>query len=66
MKEDLDPNKKTILVVDDEKPIIDILVYNLKKEGYNVKLKDYFKIGIPFTLAAVITGYLYIWFVWGK
>lgn len=38
----------------------------LKKEGYNVKLKDYFKIGIPFTLAAVITGYLYIWFVWEK
>ena len=38
----------------------------LKKEGYNVKLKDYFKIGIPFTFAAVITGYLYIWFVWGK
>lgn len=38
----------------------------LKKKGYNVKLKDYFKIGIPFTLAAVITGYLYIWFVWGK
>lgn len=35
MKEDLDPNKKTILVVDDEKNIIDILVYNLKKEGYN-------------------------------
>ena len=37
MKEDLDPNKKTILVVDDEKPIIDILVYNLKKEGYNTR-----------------------------
>ena len=35
MSEELDPNKKTILVVDDEKPIIDILVYNLKKEGYN-------------------------------
>ena len=35
MGEDLDTNKKTILVVDDEKPIIDILVYNLKKEGYN-------------------------------
>lgn len=26
---------KTVLVVDDEKPIVDILVYNLKKEGYN-------------------------------
>lgn len=35
MKDELDPNKKTVLVVDDEKPIIDILVYNLKKEGYN-------------------------------
>ena len=35
MGEELDTNKKTILVVDDEKPIIDILVYNLKKEGYN-------------------------------
>lgn len=32
---DEDTNKKTILVVDDEKPIIDILVYNLQKEGYN-------------------------------
>ena len=34
MKED-ETNKKTILVVDDEKPIIDILVYNLQKEGYH-------------------------------
>ncbi len=29
-----DTNKKVILVVDDEKPIRDILVYNLQKEGY--------------------------------
>ena len=28
-------DKKTILIVDDEKPIVDILVYNLEKEGYN-------------------------------
>lgn len=28
-------NKKTILIVDDEKPIVDILVYNLQREGYN-------------------------------
>ena len=27
---------KTILVVDDEKPIADILEFNLKKEGFNV------------------------------
>ncbi|MDS8757339.1 response regulator, partial [Streptococcus pneumoniae] len=27
---------KTILVVDDEKPIADILQFNLKKEGFNV------------------------------
>lgn len=27
--------KKTILVVDDEKPIVDILLYNLEKEGYD-------------------------------
>lgn len=35
MKEELDPNKKTVLVVDDEQPIIDMIVCNLKKEGYN-------------------------------
>ena len=29
-------DKKTILIVDDEKPIVDILMYNLDKEGYNL------------------------------
>lgn len=28
-------NQKTILVVDDEQPIVDILIYNLQREGYN-------------------------------
>ena len=28
-------DKKKVLIVDDEKPIVDILVYNLRKEGYN-------------------------------
>ena len=36
----------------------------LKKNGYEVGFKDFARIGIPFTLAAVITGYLFIWFVW--
>ncbi|HNZ50622.1 MAG TPA: SLC13 family permease [Bacilli bacterium] len=36
----------------------------LRKEGYEVKNSDFFKIGIPFTLAAVITGYLLLWFIW--
>ena len=31
----IDEAKKTILIVDDEKPIVEILVYNLQKEGYN-------------------------------
>ena len=33
MEENFD--KKTILIVDDEKTIVDMLVYNLHKEGYN-------------------------------
>jgi len=35
MEENLEIYKKTILIVDDEKPIVDILVHNLEKEGYN-------------------------------
>ena len=35
MEEELERQAKTILIVDDEKPIVDILVYNLQKEGYN-------------------------------
>ena len=35
MEENEEKYKKTILIVDDEKPIVDILVYNLQKEGYN-------------------------------
>ena len=33
--EAMDKDKKTILIVDDEQHIVDILVYNLQKEGYN-------------------------------
>lgn len=37
----------------------------LRKEGYEVKAKDFMKISIPFTLTAVLSGYLIIWLFWG-
>lgn len=37
----------------------------LQKEGYTVKNSDFFKIGIPFTLVAVLGGYALVWLVWG-
>ena len=36
----------------------------LKKNGYEVSFADFMKIGVPFTLTAVMTGYLYLWFFW--
>lgn len=38
----------------------------LRKSGYEVKNSDFFKIGIPFTLAAVIPAYIYFWVVFAK
>lgn len=37
----------------------------LRREGYEVSNGDFFKIGIPFTLAAVIPAYIYIWLIYG-
>ena len=37
----------------------------LRKEGYTVKNSDFLKIGIPFTLAAIIPAYVYLWLVYG-
>ena len=36
----------------------------LRKEGYEVPFRDFLRIGFPFTMAAVLAGYLFIWFVW--
>lgn len=37
----------------------------LRKEGYTVKNSDFFKIGIPFTLAAIVPAYIYLWLLFG-
>ena len=37
----------------------------LRKEGYEVKNGDFFKIGIPFSLAAIIPAYIFIWVFFG-
>lgn len=36
----------------------------LRKEGYKVSSGTFMKYGVPFTLAAVTTGYILIWFIW--
>lgn len=36
----------------------------LRKEGYEVKSTTFMKYGVPFTLAAVITGYVLLWVIW--
>ena len=37
----------------------------LRRAGYEVKNSDFFRIGIPFTLAAIIPAYIYIWLIYG-
>lgn len=36
----------------------------LRNEGYEVKAKDFMKLSVPFTLSAVLTGYILVWFIW--
>jgi Na+/H+ antiporter NhaD/arsenite permease-like protein len=36
----------------------------LRKDGYEISSKTFMKISVPFTLAAVTTGYILIWFIW--
>lgn len=36
----------------------------LRREGYEVKTGDFCRIGIPFTLAAVIPAYIYFWLLY--
>jgi len=36
----------------------------LRKEGYEVSAGQFMKISLPFTLAAVTTGYILVWLIW--
>jgi len=36
----------------------------LRKEGYEIKPQTFMKFSVPFTLAAVTTGYVMLWFIW--
>ncbi len=36
----------------------------LRKEGYEVSTKEFMKISVPFTLSAVVTGYILTWLIW--
>lgn len=36
----------------------------LRSEGHEVSAKEFMKYSVPFTLAAVISGYLLVWFIW--
>ncbi len=36
----------------------------LRKEGYEVSAPTFMKISVPFTLSAVVTGYILTWLIW--
>lgn len=36
----------------------------LRKEGHEIKASQFMKYSVPFTLAAVTTGYIMLWFIW--
>ena len=37
----------------------------LRREGYEVKNADFFRIGIPFTLSAIVPAYIFLWLIFG-
>ncbi|WP_130838412.1 SLC13 family permease [Lachnoclostridium sp. Marseille-P6806] len=36
----------------------------LRRNGFEVRTRDFMRISVPFTLTAVTAGYLFLWFVW--
>ena len=35
-----------------------------ESNGYKVSFADFIRIGVPYTLVAVLAGYIYLWIVW--
>jgi Na+/H+ antiporter NhaD/arsenite permease-like protein len=35
-----------------------------RKDGYSISFLDFAKIGLPFTVAATLAGYIFLWIVW--
>ncbi|SBW09431.1 conserved membrane hypothetical protein [uncultured Eubacteriales bacterium] len=38
----------------------------LRKEGHEVGTAEFMRISVPFTLSAVVTGYVLIWLIWAR
>ncbi len=36
----------------------------LKRNGYEVRFSEFIKIGLPFTIAATLASYIFVWLVW--
>ena len=36
----------------------------LRKNGYEASTGDFMKISVPFTLTAVLSGYILVWLIW--
>ena len=36
----------------------------LRRDGYEVKTSDFMRIGVPFSLTAVVSGYVLLWIFW--
>ena len=34
------------------------------KQGFEVKTWDFMRIGLPYTLAAITTAYVFVWLIW--
>jgi Na+/H+ antiporter NhaD/arsenite permease-like protein len=41
-----------------------VAVSILRREGHHVGLKEFGRMGLPFTLGATLGSYLFVWFVW--